>query len=189
MKANADLDHIVKINTHIRDFWAYAWEWAPRDAALLLSKSRLDLQVSLSHALELWLEPCAEEQRDGRLILAWANLGSLIEGTLQWFLSVYEGDYSGTPVKTWKGKELDIDGLQLAQLRRFFDKHVWTSDDLHWSSWIEHVGRRRNAIHAFRDRDLGTIDEFAEDVSRYGELVSELDGRVPYPDDNYGPYR
>ena len=189
MTANADVDYIVRINTHIRDFWADPSGWAPSDAAVLLSKSRLDLQVSLSHALELWFEPCAEEQRDGRLILAWANLGSLIEGTLQWFLSVYEADYSGTPVKSWRGTERDIDGLQLSQLRRYFDEHIWTSDDLHWSPWIEHVAYRRNAIHAFRDRDLGTIDEFAEDVSRYGELVSELDGRVPYPDDDYGPYR
>ena len=90
------IDRIVSKNDGIARFWSTARGWAPLDAAKLLSKSRLDLQVSLARTLTLWVPPNVSAQApdvDGRLILGCANLGSLVEGTLKWFLSVYYDNY------------------------------------------------------------------------------------------------
>src|SRR5258708_38524822 len=87
------IKEIVNLNEHIREFWSNAQGWAPVEAALQLSRSRLDWQVSLSLTLQLWITPPEDTQRDGQLILAWANLGSLVEGTLKLLLCVHYRDY------------------------------------------------------------------------------------------------
>ena len=74
-------------------FWKAAHGWAPIEAAGLLSKARLDWQVSLSSSLRNWLRDPPAALSDGDLILAWTNLGALIEGTLKLFLSVYYNDF------------------------------------------------------------------------------------------------
>jgi hypothetical protein len=87
------VDDIETVNSRLAQFWKAAHGWAPLEAAGLLSKSRLDWQVSLSCSLRLWLREPANSLSDGELILAWTNLGSLIEGTLKLFLSVYYNDF------------------------------------------------------------------------------------------------
>lgn len=91
------LDRIVSKNEGIAAFWRDALGWAPLEAAELLSRSRLDWQVALSHTLALWFPRSGADPSDaaapGRLILAWVNLGALVEGSLKWFLSVYYDAY------------------------------------------------------------------------------------------------
>src|SRR3954452_19895414 len=81
------------LNRKVAGFWKAAHGWAPIEAAGLLSKARLDWQVSLSSSLRLWLRDQPNALSDGDLILAWTNLGALIEGTLKLFLSVYYDDF------------------------------------------------------------------------------------------------
>jgi hypothetical protein len=40
------------------------------------------------------MDDVPNEQADGRMILAWTNLGTLVEGTMKFFLSVFASDYS-----------------------------------------------------------------------------------------------
>lgn len=170
-------------NRRIADFWKHAHGWAPIEAADLLSAARLDWQVELSRTLAKWLEPPAEATANAELILAWANLGALVEGTMKWFLSVYYYDYK-QDVDVLRDKVGDIltpDSLSLEPLRVFYQKRIWIESD-NWDPWILHIQQRRNAIHAFRERDLGDHEEFVGDISRYWDFLLELDCRVPYPD-------
>ena len=80
---------IVFRNEIIHDNCSDMYGWAPHEAAELLDKSRLDRQVSLSQSLKLWNEDPKNDASEGHLILAWINLGSLVEGTMKLFLSVY----------------------------------------------------------------------------------------------------
>jgi hypothetical protein len=48
-----------------------------------IERSRLDWQVSLSSSLRNWVRDPLTALSDGDLILAWTNLGALIEGTLK----------------------------------------------------------------------------------------------------------
>ena len=64
------VNKIVELNEHIRSFWSKSHGWAPIDAANLLSKSRLDWLVLLSHSLYKWGENPGEGAKHGDLILA-----------------------------------------------------------------------------------------------------------------------
>jgi hypothetical protein len=180
------VSRIVSLNEGLRDFWSDAVGWAPIDAAHLLSKSRLDWQVSLSKCLNLWLEKCNADEEDGRLILAWTNLGSLTEGSLKLFLSVWYRDYrNDVDAIKRKGQPREPDYLTLEPMRQFFKKKIW---DNSWDKWIEYIQHRRNAIHAFKDRDLGTFDGFYSDVRIYLRLLRYINYRLPYPDnETYRP--
>lgn len=173
---------IVTMNGDVRKFWSSSHGWAPTNAAELLAKSRLDWQVSLSHCLGIWLQHPTDEDHDGRLILAWVNLGSLLEGTLKFFLSVYESDYSKTPrTRGTRRAPQRIDELQLEDTKQFFKEHIWTDSERRWSEWISKIQHRRNAVHAYRHRDIGTFDEFVNETATYLDLLMDLKGRVPEP--------
>jgi hypothetical protein len=176
---------IIKLNTGISKFWSNAEGWAPIEAAHLLNKSRLDWQVSLSHCLELFINNTSKEQEKGHLILAWTNLGSLVEGTMKLFLSVWYRDYKKDVNAIRKKNKLqDPDGLQLEPLRQFFKKRIWDDD---WDKWVKHIQQRRNAIHAYKNREIGTKTEFFRDIKKYLEMLRYINRRLPYPDDIYSP--
>jgi hypothetical protein len=170
--------------TEIHQFWSSSHGWAPIAAADLLSKSRLDWQVSLTKCLACWAMEVPPEESDGRLILAWANLGALVEGTLKWFLSIFYEDYSNdVQAIRVKGALREPDILKLEPLRNFFKLRVWTEEErTDWDDWILHVQQRRNAIHSYANRPIGDWDEFQMDVRIYLLLVKTLNWRVPYPE-------
>ena len=182
------VNQIVTLNNGLRQFWIKADGWAPIEAARLLSKSRLDWQVSLSSCVKIWIVEPHPDDESGHLILAWANLGSLVEGTMKLFLSVYYHVYKNDveAIKT-KGELIDPDSLQLEHMRQFFRKRIWRIGDEDWDTWILKIQQRRNAVHAFKNRDIGTFDEFFVDVQRYLEFLRYINDRLPYPGDEYKP--
>ncbi|MGH8179066.1 MAG: hypothetical protein ACREV5_22630, partial [Steroidobacter sp.] len=106
------------------------------------------------------------ELNEGELILAWANIGALVEGQLKLFLSVYYKDYLAnihTVIKDKDGQVVDPDGVALEKLRVFFNKNIWPAGET-WDSWILLVQRRRNAIHAFKAKPIGTSAELHESL-------------------------
>jgi len=178
------IDQIIASNERIGRFWTEeAKGWSPTETANLLENSRMDRLISLSHSLKMWTQPCADEDREGRLILAWANLGILVEGTMTWFLCVFESNYAKEPRKTKTGSDLRPNRLRFEELIRFFRQHVWANWQLaEWDAWLTGIRDRRNAVHAFNHRDIGSWADWCEAVIRYHDLIAELDGRVPYPD-------
>lgn len=178
-------------------FWASAHGWAPVAAAGLLSKSRLDWQVSLCATLRLWLRKPSMTLANGELILAWANLGALIEGEIKLLLSVFYENYkadvqalkaSGVQALrasgVWHVKKdttIEPDSLTLNVLHRFVVRNSLLGlPDL---MLISVVQQRRNAIHAFKDRPIGDSKEFELAVRHYLLLKRNVGSRLPYPDD------
>lgn len=179
--------NIVDMNTKFSVFWASAHGWAPDDAATLLSKSRLDWQVSLSETLHFWVEK--DTMSDGELILAWANLGALLEGTLKLFFSIYYSKFQSDIEALKKAGAYDHrrnthklpDRLTLETFRVYACQNdVFRKCD---RILIKLIQSRRNAIHAFRDRELGTVDEFRQAARSYSSFLTDVDLSVPYPDD------
>ena len=131
------------------------------------------------------MEP-PEDESEARLILAWTNLGALIEVTLKLFLSAFLIDYRGdeNAVKRKNGEIIDPDTLKLDSIRHFFDKNdLWTTE---WSQFVLMVQQYRNAIHSFRDRSLGDFDKFWDAVRTYKSMIQEFNfDRLPYPDARY----
>jgi hypothetical protein len=187
------VSRIEKLNSGLATFWAASDGWAPVEAAGLLTKSRLDWQVSLSKTLRLWLREPATALSDGELILAWSNLGSLVEGTLKLLLSVFYMDYKAdldtlkkaSAFDHKKQKALSPDGLTLQPLKIFVKEHDLISAD--GNILVDLVQERRNTIHAFKDKPLGDGAEFQMAVRRYLTLLRRINERLPYPDSVYVP--
>ncbi|HJV47142.1 MAG TPA: hypothetical protein VJ824_15595 [Bacillota bacterium] len=138
-------------------------------------------------------------KESGALILAWTTLGSLTEGVMKLFLSVwyehYQAESFKNDIKTIKGSKgnlIEPDSLVLEKLRVFFAERIypeWTrklwkeNGEIDWIDWVLKIQQRRNAIHAFKDRDIGTFEEFHSDLSNYLIFLRKLTDTFPYPDD------
>lgn len=176
------VDRIIEENERIQKFWSSARGWAPDAAAQLLSKSRLDWQVELSHCLRLWIKPFPAHKESGYLILGYANLGSLVEGSMMLFLSVhYEGYRSDDDaVKDDEGELSNPDGLTFDPLREFIKKKNILENS--WDKWLRQVQQHRNAIHAFKSRDIGTHKELLTDMRTYLRFIERIDSHLLYPE-------
>ncbi len=151
---------IVALSEGLATFWSSARGWAPENAAALLSRSRLDRLSSLSRCLAIWSTPVSGPESDGRLILAWANLGSLVEGTLKLVLAVFYGDYAVDSLAIdRRGVVRDPASLTLEELRQFFLKREIFDDG--WTTFFGIIQQRRNAIHFFKDREIVTWDDYS----------------------------
>lgn len=165
------------------EFWKEAHGWAPIEAAELLNKSMLEWQASLADQLSGWCGVL----NDGQLILAWANIGALVEGQMKLFLSVYYQDYlKDADVIKKNGKILDPDGVTLEPLIIFFKRSIWDPDE-EWETWVRMVQQRRNAIHAFKAKTIGSTDELHAALVKLLDFVNSINERLPYPDGHYVP--
>lgn len=125
---------------------------------------------------------------EGQLILAWANLGALVEGQMKLLLSVYYKDYLSDThaMKKKDGQTEDPDGVTLEPLILFFKRKIWSPEE-DWEPWVRMVQQRRNAIHAFKAKTIGTTDELHAALGKFLEFVGFINGRLPYPDEYYAP--
>jgi hypothetical protein len=178
------IGRIICVNGQLAAFWSNARGWAPDEAAALLAKSRLDWQVSLSRCLKFAVRQLMEApEEEGALILAWVNLGCLVEGTMKLFLSIYRQDYDAD-ADSWKTKDASLiepDVLEFERLRQFFEKRGLFSD--RFRPFVKRVQQRRNGVHAFRDRDIGSPEGFLDDVRNYMDFLNDVTGGLPYPDE------
>jgi hypothetical protein len=187
------VDRIETLNRNLAHFWRKANGWAPIEAAGLLSRSRLDWQVSLSRCLRLWIKTPPDRLEDGELILAWANLGSLTEGTMKLFFSVFYHDYqkdidglkAARAYHHKKQAPISPDGLSLDVMRAYFKNEELLGAEI--DTYVELVQQRRNAIHAYKDRPIGDDQEFQAAVLSYLRMLREVNARLPYPDEIYAP--
>lgn len=180
------VDRIETLNQGIAKFWSKSDGWAPVAAAGLLGKSRLDWQASLSGSLRHWMREPPNALTPAELILAWANLGSLLEGTIKTFLSVWYETYKADIDDIKKANAYDNakktihapDGLGLEKLRNYCkaQKLLGTEGD----ALVELVQQRRNAMH-------GNEVEFQNAVRSYLALLRTINSRLPYPDTMYEP--
>jgi hypothetical protein len=187
-----ELEEVIRriclISNQQRDFWSNAGGWAPDEVTQLLSKARIDRHAALAGCLKLWIDPAALCD-EGRLILAWANLGSIVEGTLVLCITVFHENFKDDANALDKnGDPRDIRRMALGLVRKFFSDSIWADDEKHWDNWISNVQRYRNAIHAFYSGALGSAEEFWAAARSYLVFLSNIDDRLPYHED-FAKYR
>lgn len=181
------VDRIITRTRNACDFWSSAEGWAPVEAANLLSRSRLDRQAALTTCLKDYVNAQEEGMHEGHLILAWVGLGALVEGSLKLFLSVFYKDYQeDVDGIVFRNRRQEPDRAMLAGLIDFFDSRVWL-DDEDWTPWLREVQQYRNAIHAYRNRNIGDWDVLHGALRTYLRLLRRLDESCPYPPDADGP--
>lgn len=176
------LQDLIFLMGKLEKFWSDARGWAPESAAILLSQSRLDWLVALTCSLENWTSK--DELHDGDLILAWANLGALTEGAMKLFLSVYVEDFLKHPPKNdKKGNPILPDQLSFEDLKVLLINKVGGFDQ--WKVFLNSVQHNRNAIHAFKHKDIGSQINFLDALEDFYQFLKEIHSKLPYPDDHY----
>lgn len=162
-------------------FWTKAHGWAPKEAADLLSKSRLDWLDSFNRTLRARVEEVTEHP-DGPavLILAWAHLRTLVEGHLKLFLAVFLVDYlnDAHAPTTKNGATIVPDTLKYEAIRQFLVKRGLLVS--HYA-FIDKVQNRGNTIHAFAEKPIGTAEEYLENVANYREFLADIETSLPNP--------
>lgn len=176
------INEIVEIYRDHQYFWGNAAGWAPEEAKKILTRSRLDWLHALSESLFTWTEVYrTSTDNEGKLILAWANLGALLEGGIKLFLSVHVNQYQRSQhrYQDQKGNLIEPDVLPLEKLKVFLQKE--NIFEKKWFPFISLVQQRRNAIHAYKHRKIGNWTEFYESIKELRTFTQEIKGRLPYP--------
>lgn len=118
------------------------------------------------------------------------HLGSVLESSLRLFLGVYINDHHNSLEDLAainaiqqnganQGQPYPPSSIQFEKIRQLISRReIFPSDDL---AMIELIQSRRNAIHAFNNREIGDSDEFRATVSIYKIFIANLASRFPYP--------
>ena len=162
LDAAAQIEKTIRVSRALHQFWSSAHGWAPSSAADMLEQARLDRQVAFAYTLHDYLVPFSPETAESRQILGYVTLKSMCEGALKLFFSVWLEDYrrdSSAPTKK-AGSVIDPADVTFDRLITFFNQRISSSHD----TFIRRVQQRGNAIHSFKDRDIGTQQELIDDI-------------------------
>lgn len=175
----------IRVCRALQQFWSSAHGWAPSSAAGMLEQARLDRQVAFAHTLHDYLIPFSPETQESRQILGYVTLRSMCEGALKLFFSVWLEDYRGdsSAPTTRAGVVIDPADVTFDRLIAFFSQRINSSHD----AFLRRVQQRGNAIHSFKDRDIGTQQELIDDILAYGQFIVAISDGLPYPDGMYDP--
>jgi hypothetical protein len=176
------IKRIINLNCRLANFWGDgAFGWAPKEVSDLLSKARMDRMVSFSYRLNDVLRPVEAQESEAQLIASWVTLGSLIEGSLALFFTIWRNDYfKNGPKLDKKGKALEPHKLTFDELKSFMLKNKLIDKKSH--DWIEKVQQYRNVIHFFRDKKIGLQEELFSSIKSYLAFLEFINDAVPYPD-------
>jgi hypothetical protein len=76
---------------------------------------------------------------------------------------------------------MDPDELRFDALREYYkSRNVWMPNAAKdRDEFVMRIQHRRNSIHAYKNRDIGSFDEFWQHVRDYVVLLDDLTGRTP----------
>lgn len=84
-----------------------------------------------------------------------------------------------------------LDKLRLFFANQVFPKNAkeqWkTQSETNWLDWILKIQQRRNAIHAFKNKEIGDIEEFHTELQNYLIFLRKINNALPYPSEDYMP--
>ena len=172
------IDTIIKITKDQERFWSNSRGWAPDSVADILADARLDRQLSFTHTLRDYLDPFPPAATEARQILGYTTLRSLCEGALKLFFSVYYEDYRKDQDAVYNKKQhlVSPESIQFNELIDLFVK----KGEATFEPLLRRIQQRGNAIHHFRDRDIGTQAELIADIVEFKKFVLAVNDRLPY---------
>lgn len=160
--------------------WSETCGLAPEGVTDKFDAAMLNWMNDLTDSLDIWIAKSLD-MTDGELILAWTNLGALVECWLRFFYCAYYEDYMKSPKLGKKGKPLEPDDKAMT-----FDYLIQYSKGILWDSlqdplylWVYQIQHYRNAIHAFSYREIGHPSDFILNIGQYSLFVDEVIDRLP----------
>lgn len=176
--AKSRYDVLVILTNNAALLWKEARGIAPDSAADKLDDAMLEWQSELTKTLSIWIDK-GLTMTSGELILARANLGAVVESWLKFFYCVYYEDYCKSPITNNKGKMIEPEKASFDNLKEFSNGKLWDDVNSPEYSWVDSVQHKRNAIHSFRYRDIGTPLEFMDDIDHLYSFVDNVLSHFP----------
>jgi len=171
------IEEIKQSTKEILTQWKNVYGFAPNSVANKLADAKLDWIIQLTDSLEIWTKKHAF-LTEGELLLARANIGAVVEGWLKFFYCVYYEDYKVNPVKTTREEMIEPNDLNFERLKQFSRGKLWELND-EWDKWIASIQHKRNAIHAFNNRDIGNAFMFINDVEKLKDFIELVNTSIP----------
>ena len=180
-RSSFDILTIQTNNTAL--IWKDVHGIAPDNAAKKLDIAMLDWQSELTKTLKIWIDK-GLDMTVGELILARANLGAVVESWLRFFYCVFYDDYINQPMKNKKGQILEPEkDMRFEDLKRFSTGILWDDEKSKDYLWVDSIQKKRNAIHSFTYKDIGTPLDFLLDVDYLCEFVDMILNHLPPVED------
>ena len=181
------LDFIIQITNNITLLWKEAAHQSipPQLTAKKIDDAMLDWMCELTKTLRLWTDK-GGHMTSGELILARANFGAVVESWLKFFYCVYVDDYQKNPQKGSKGV-IEPNNLSFEALRQYSQGILYSKND-DFDKWILSVLMKRNAIHSFNYREIGSADDFYDDIEKLYDFIELITDRVPPVEDYIQAY-
>lgn len=180
-------DALVILTNNAALIWKEARGIAPDSAADKLDDAMLEWQSELTKTLKIWIDK-GLTMTTGELILARANLGAVVESWLKFFYCVYYEDYCKSPITNNKGKMIEPEKASFDNLKEFSSGKLWDDVNSPEYAWVDSVQHKRNAIHSFRYRDIGTPQEFLNDIDHLYDFVDNVISHFPPLEDYIEAY-
>ena len=180
-RSSFDILTIQTNNTAL--IWKDVHGIAPDNAAKKLDIAMLDWQSELTKTLKIWIDK-GLDMTVGELILARANLGAVVESWLRFFYCVFYDDYINQPMKNKKGQILEPEkDMRFEDLKKFSTGILWDDENTKDYIWVDSIQKKRNAIHSFTYKDIGTPLDFLLDVDYLCEFVDMILNHLPPVED------
>ena len=163
--------------------WKQSRGIATDDVADKMDAAMLDWMVELTDCLGIWIEK-GLQMTDGELILADTNIGALVESWLKFFYCVHYRDYVRER-QNGAGRQpmREPEKLQFVELQQFSEGRLWDAGSS-WNQWVDKIRNRRNGVHSFLFRDIGTAQDFITDVDELLNFVRLIHDRLPPIEDS-----
>lgn len=179
MARRSSFDILTIQTSNVSLLWKNVHGIAPDNAAKKLDIAMLDWQSELTKTLKIWIDK-GLDMTVGELILARANLGAVVESWLRFFYCVFYDDYINQPMVNKKGKVLEPEkDMRFEDLKNFSTGILWDDDKSSDYLWVDSIQHKRNAIHSFTYKDIGTPADFLLDVDRLCEFVDMILNHLP----------
>ena len=179
MARRSSFDILTIQTNNVSLLWKNVHGIAPDNAAKKLDIAMLDWQSELTKTLKIWIDK-GLDMTVGELILARANLGAVVESWLRFFYCVFYDDYINQPMVNKKGKVLGPEkDMRFEDLKNFSTGILWDDDKSSDYLWVDSIQHKRNAIHSFTYKELGTPADFLLDVDRLCEFVDMILNHLP----------
>lgn len=182
----SDFD-ILRIKTNnIALIWKDARGIAPDSVADKMDEAMLSWMVELTDTLKIWIDKGAA-MTNGELILAWTNMGALVESWLKFFYCVFYEDYINKPLVK-KDKMVEPNKMKFEELKNFSKGILFDDEQDSLYQWVDKIQHYRNAVHAFNYRDIGSSVDFLLDMNEYYIYVDKILRRIPNVEDYVESY-
>lgn len=177
-------EFIIGLSTKWAMFWPQSHGWAPPMVADLMNQSLMDRQLEMARSLKNWPKRRHEGYAEGELVLAWTNLGSVIEGALKIYMCVFYAEWlidPDTPEKYGIKKTPDggKNGASFEDIIQFMEKKKII--ELNGIIFIRDVQQQRNLIHPMKSGTVKGGEIFNTALTHAAELYDFVERRLPYP--------